>query len=119
MATVARSHHVEDARSIELERVGPKAGATAGEPVEYLLQTYDDGTVSAGVWECTPGAFPSRRDGICEHMTFLAGDATIWDEDGTEHRIGPGTSMVVADGWRGRWEIRETLRKTYTIVKVR
>jgi hypothetical protein len=52
-------------------------------------------------------------------MTYISGDATIWDEDGTEHRIGPGTSMVVADGWRGRWEIRATLRKTYTIVKVR
>ena len=30
-----------------------------------------------GVWECTPGSFPSAKDGISEVMQFVSGEATI------------------------------------------
>jgi hypothetical protein len=52
-------------------------------------------------------------------MYFLAGDATITDADGTPHEILPGAAIMLNDGWRGAWEIRETVRKVYVIVPTR
>lgn len=104
---------------ISLQRSGPRQGATAGEPEESELELYNDGRVEVGVWECTPGEFPSVKDGITEQMLFLAGDATIVDDDGTTYQIRPGSLIVTPDGWRGRWEIRETVRKLYTIWRTR
>jgi uncharacterized cupin superfamily protein len=100
---------------ISLRSSGPRAGATAGEPVESELELYNDGGVEIGVWECTPGEFPSVKDGISEEMLFLSGDATIVGDDGTKYEIAPGVLLVTPDGWKGRWEIRQTVRKVYTI----
>ena len=111
--------YVADIANASLTVVGPKAGATAGDPVESTLELSDDGRVQTGIWECSPGAFPSARGGYSEVMTFVAGDATITDEDGTEHPIGAGTTIVLNDGWRGSWTIRETVRKVYVIVQSR
>lgn len=107
--------HVDDVLRAELPESTPKPGATAGDPHEALLQLFDDGKVQIGIWECTPGSFPSARDGYSELMVFLAGDATITDDDGTRHPIAAGTAMRVPDGWRGSWEIRDTVRKVYVI----
>jgi len=60
--------------------------------------------------------FPSEKRGISEYMCFLSGDATIVDADGTKHEIGPGAAIFLPDGWSGTWEIRRTVRKTYTII---
>jgi uncharacterized cupin superfamily protein len=94
-------------------------GATAGEPVESELELYADGRVEIGVWECTPGEFPSVKEGMSEEMLFLSGDATIVGEDGTSYEVGPGKLIVLPDGWRGRWQIRQTVRKIYTIWSTR
>jgi uncharacterized cupin superfamily protein len=100
---------------LQLRGTGPRAGATAGKPIESELELYNDGHVEVGVWECTPGEFPSAKDGITEQMLFLSGDATIVGDDRTKYEVGPGTLIVTPDGWRGRWEIRQTVRKVYTI----
>jgi uncharacterized cupin superfamily protein len=100
---------------LQLRSSGPRAGATAGEPIESEVELYNDGKVEVGVWECTPGEFPSVKDGITEEMVFLSGDATIISDDGTESEIGPGVLIVTPDGWTGRWKIRQTVRKIYTI----
>ena len=105
-----------DIPTVPLAQVGPKTGATAGEPVESLLEISDDGRIKTGIWECTPGSFPSARDGYSEFMYFLAGAASITDADGTEHPIAAGTALMLNDGWRGAWQIRETVRKVYVIV---
>jgi uncharacterized cupin superfamily protein len=99
-----------------LEVVGPKSGATAGHPVESVLEMFDDGHIMTGLWEVTPGEFPSEKKGISEFMVFLSGEGTIFDEDGTPHEIGSGVAMMFPDGWKGRWQVRKTVRKAYTIV---
>jgi uncharacterized protein len=65
-----------DVLGATLTLVGPKAGATDGDPIESILELSDDGKISTGIWSCTPGAFPSAREGYLEVMTFVAGDAT-------------------------------------------
>lgn len=108
-----------DALTATLTVVGPKAGATAGEPVESILELFDDGITAAGIWECTPGAWPSSKDGIGELMHFVAGHGWIIDADGARHEIVPGATRYFADGWSGRWEVDETVRKVYVITVTR
>ncbi len=110
-----------DPRTVALSVAGPKAGATAGDPVESFVVLSDDGRTEAGIWECTPGAWTSAKVGIAELMSFVAGHGWIIDEvdgrDGERHEIRPGLVRWFPDGWRGRWEVNETVRKTYVIVR--
>jgi uncharacterized cupin superfamily protein len=104
-----------DLLALELDVDGPRAQATAGDPVESSKVLYADDRAEIGVWSCTPGAFPGAKDGITEHMLVLAGDATITGDDGTSVELRAGVSFVMPDGWTGRWEVRRTLVKQYTI----
>ena len=104
-----------DAATVPLETIGPKPGAFAGEPVESALVLHEGDGLEIGVWECTPGSFPSVKDGISEVMQFVAGEATIVGDDGALHEIGPGALLVTPDGWRGTWHVRQTVRKAYVI----
>jgi uncharacterized cupin superfamily protein len=101
--------------TLELTSDGPRAGATAGTPEEFSRELYSDERVQLGVWECTPGEFPTEKNGISEHMHILAGDATLHGDDGTSVELRPGVSIVTPDGYTGRWEIRATIRKIYTV----
>lgn len=106
-----------DARTVPLDLIGPKPGAFAGEPVESAITVHADERMEIGVWECTPGSFPSVKDGISEVMQFVAGEATILGEDGALHEIGPGSLLVTPDGWRGTWHVRQTVRKAFVTWK--
>ncbi|MCS5724530.1 cupin domain-containing protein [Herbiconiux sp. CPCC 203407] len=94
---------------------GIHKGAVDGAPTESVLVLHSDAGGRSGVWECTPGRFASSRDGDSELMHFVAGRGTITSADGTVHDIRPGVVLVAPDGWRGTWNIRETVRKIYTI----
>ena len=48
---------------------------------------------------------------------MLEGDATITSDDGTTLELRPGVSFVTPDGWKGRWRVRESVRKLYVIWK--
>jgi uncharacterized cupin superfamily protein len=106
-----------DLDTLPLTSSGPREGATAGTPEESALEIYSDDRVQLGVWECTPGEFPTEKKGISEHMHILAGDATLHGDDGSAVELGPGVSIVAPDGFTGRWEIRSTIRKIYTVWK--
>lgn len=107
----------EDAVSAVLEVVGPKDGALSGDPVESILELYDDGQTEAGIWECTPGSWQSRKHGVGELMHFVGGHGWITDADGSRHEIVPGAVRFFPDGWSGRWDVDETVRKVYVIVR--
>jgi hypothetical protein len=115
--TIPASLSIDDALTLQLETVGPRAGATRGEPVESISILVDDGLVQSGVWEVTPGTFPGAKDGISEVMHIVAGRGTITGADGTVTRLSPGVVMFTTDGWRGTWDVEETIRKTYVVVR--
>lgn len=102
-------------QDVALTVKGPRTPALAGAPVESSRVLYGDAGGRSGVWECTPGRFESARNGDTELMHFLSGAGTITTADGTVHTISPGVVLVAPDGWRGTWDIRETVRKVYTI----
>ncbi len=110
----------DDVLAATLKPLGPwpPAGtATSGDPHAFGLEFSNDEHAETGIWECTPGSFPSRRQGTAELMHFVAGDATLTDDAGGSHTLGPGSVIFLPDGWSGAWEIRQTVRKTYVTIK--
>jgi uncharacterized protein len=97
-----------------LEDWGPLAEATA-EPMQTSGKTlWADGDQEVGIWECTPG--PSRWTlETHEAVHILSGRMTVTPDGGEPTAIGPGDSAVFPRGWRGTWQIHETIRKFYVI----
>lgn len=113
---------VADVLAAELEPLGPWPPGVepiSGSPEAFGLVIRQDERVETGIWECTPGVYPSRRDGMCELMHVVAGDGTLTSADGTVHQLRPGAVVFLADGWRGTFEIRQTVRKSYVSVSTR
>jgi hypothetical protein len=53
------------------------------------------------------------KDGVGEYTIIVAGEATIYGDDGANVELRPGLAFLMPNGWAGRWEIRETIRKHY------
>jgi uncharacterized cupin superfamily protein len=90
---------------------------TRGDPRAFVKELYRDDGVQCGVWEVTPGQFTGENVGFGEHMHVLAGEATVTSEDGSTIRLLPGVRFCAPAGWRGRWEVRQTVRKIYVIYR--
>jgi uncharacterized cupin superfamily protein len=103
-----------DALALQLQPDEPVA-VVRGDPRASVLELYRDDVVECGVWEVTPGEFAGENDGFGEHMYVLCGDATVTSEDGATVELRPGVSFVARAGWRGNWDVRETVRKIYVI----
>jgi uncharacterized cupin superfamily protein len=104
----------EFALAATLKSMGPRLNATGGTPVESKLVVYQDRTTEIGIWEVTPGQFPAWKDDVGELMQFIAGRGTITDSTGVT-KIEPGVTMYTPDGWKGTWDVEETIRKTYVV----
>ena len=108
---------IGDVLTASLEAGQPVPTATAGEPYESWRVIHDDGRVELGIWKVTPGSFRGSKEGVYEQMHFVAGHGTITDAAGNVTEIRPGVVMLCPDGWSGVWDVRETVRKTYAIVR--
>ena len=116
MAATEHLRYDGDNLAATLEPVGPKANPIEGTPTDSILVLYDDGRVSTGIWECTPGSWPSARVGMTEFCHVVAGSGTIVHAGGSEDALVPGASITLPDGWHGTWVVTETLRKAWTTV---
>src|SRR5699024_12866916 len=72
--------------------------------------------IRSGVWEVTPGSFTSARTEYHEMCQIVTGRATIIEEDGTEFEVGPGSLFITPEGWKGKWIVHETLRKSWVVI---
>lgn len=70
-----------------------------------------------GVWECTPREFPLRRDGWSEIVAILSSRATIHADTGMRLDLGAGSVYYTPVGFTGRWQVHETIRKAYGIIR--
>ncbi|MFF0223569.1 cupin domain-containing protein [Streptomyces sp. NPDC004629] len=107
---------LDDAASADLPPARPKPTSTTGqrETTRTLWQS-PDGLMEVGVWECGPGHFTATRDGYDEICQVLTGSATIRTEDGEAVELRPGSTLAMPAGWRGTWQVHETLRKVYVL----
>jgi uncharacterized protein len=113
---VSMSIDVIEAR---LADAGRFPGAEPGTAQTAELVLYEDERIESGIWEVTPGTFDAAHGPYVEFMHFVAGEATITAADGQVHEIRPGVALTVPSRWRGGWEVRKTVRKTYVIVRDR
>ena len=97
----------------ELEPWGPRAGFDSGDPQTSGVVFFEGHGVSVGVWECTPGGWPIVDRPDTETMLLLAGRVTITPRDGEPVELEEGDVFVLPQGWSGRWDVTETVRKLY------
>jgi uncharacterized protein len=109
-----------NAYSVEMPEGRPRPMAISGSPVESTLSMWKHDRIDAGVWECTPGVFPLRRDGYQEVFCVLAGHATL-EIDGANggtcqrYELVPGVMLLTPSGSTGTWTVHDTIRKAYVI----
>ena len=117
MKSVTTSH-VQD---LDLGVSVLKPTVVEGTPHESATEIWvsPDGSLQLGIWECTPGSFSASREGFDEVCYILSGSARITElpGDGSSVVISAGDTFVTPEGWSGRWEVLETLRKVYVIRK--
>jgi len=76
-----------------------------------LLWISDDHKLCNGIWECTPGVFDwSHAD---ETATVISGRVTVTPEGGEPVELGPGDVAFWPEGTKTRWEVHETVRKSF------
>ena len=91
--------------------------AIKGEPLESTSELWVHNGLNVGVWEATPGSFPASRDGYDEVFVCLSGSATMTGNDGVRYDLSPGSVLFTPSGFTGRWDVSETFRKVYCIIK--
>ena len=93
----------------------PKPCFTTDETDETTIPFYraEDGSVSAGIWECPPCKLDIESYPVNEMMTIIAGSLTITNADGMEETFGPGEVVFASKGSKMTWHITERLKKYF------
>jgi hypothetical protein len=106
---------VVDALSFdELEDWGPLEEATGAAMATRGRTVWEDGSRSAGIWECTAGPSYWVQDEN-EVIQVLSGRMTVTVDGGSPVELSAGDLAVFPQGWSGTWDIHETIRKVYAI----
>jgi len=78
------------------------------------LEMWVDGDKSAGIWQCIPGpSYWVQEEN--EVIYVLAGRMTVTPDGGGPTEVNAGDIAVFPVGWKGTWDIHETVRKVYSI----
>ena len=70
---------------------------------------------TAGIWEAGPHKELCNCD-YDELCHLLEGRVRLTDSEGVSREFGPGSSFVVAAGFKGTWENLTQVRKVYMIL---
>ncbi len=75
------------------------------------------GRLCCGIWRCELGHWRIEM-GAGEHELFavLTGCCRVHRDDGSFLEAGPGESLFIPSGFRGSFEVLDTVTKTYDIV---
>ena len=102
------------AADVELEDWVPLEEATGAPMATHGLEMWVDGDKSAGIWQCTPGpSYWVQEEN--EVIYLLSGRMTVTQDGGEPADVGTGDIAVFPTGWKGTWDIHETVRKVYSI----
>ncbi|MEN9621261.1 MAG: hypothetical protein RL499_1454 [Actinomycetota bacterium] len=74
------------------------------------------GPVETGIWQAEPGTFTATRDGYHEICYLISGRVTLTEEGEEPLELEAGDLFVTPAGWRGTWQVHESLRKVFVIV---
>jgi uncharacterized protein len=107
------------AATAELEDWGPLEEATSDEvPMQthgVEMWTGPEGSgQSTGIWQCTAGpSYWVQEEN--EFIYILSGSLTVTPDGGKPATFGAGDCAMFPRGWRGTWDLHETVRKVYAI----
>ena len=107
------------AATAELEDWGPLEEATSDEvPMQthgLTMWTGPEGSgQSTGIWQCTAGpSYWVQEEN--EFIYLLSGSLTVTPDGGKPATFGAGDCAMFPRGWRGTWDLHETVRKVYAI----
>ena len=108
-------HLAGAANRTDLEDWGPLEEATGEAKMQTSgLTLWEDGEQSSGIWECTAGPSYWVQDKH-EFVQILSGRMTVTEDGGEPVEIAAGDAAVFPKGWKGTWDIHETIRKVYVI----
>lgn len=97
-------------------KLGPPAGWTVrdGNPEARAWRHYTsaDGSLLAGLWQCTPGIFDVAYD-KWEFCHVISGRCVITPDGGAPVHLGEGDGFVLESGFIGRWQVIETMTKHF------
>ena len=93
------------------------ARITAGAPVTRyrVVAGGEDGRLSAGIWQATPGAWRVSYT-EWEYCYIVAGRAVLTEDGEAPIAIGPGDGLTLAPGFTGIWQVSETMTKHFVIL---
>lgn len=109
--------HLKDTPNAPLGEANPVA-VPLGEPVSHtrVAEAERPDQVDTGIWECTPGRW--RRQIVeQEFCHFISGRGTFTPDDGEPIAFQAGDAFLLPQNSLGVWDIQETVRKTYVIIK--
>jgi uncharacterized cupin superfamily protein len=107
------------AATAELEDWGPLEEATSEEvPMQthgLTMWTGPEGSgQETGIWQCTAGpSYWVQEEN--EFIYILSGSLTVTPDGGKPATFGAGDSAMFPRGWRGTWDLHETVRKVYVL----
>jgi len=107
------------AATAELEDWGPLEEATSEDvPMQVhglTMWTGPEGSgQETGIWQCTAGpSYWVQEEN--EFIYILSGSLTVTPDGGKPVTFGAGDSAMFPRGWRGTWDLHETVRKVYAI----
>ena len=76
-----------------------------------------DGRIRTGTWECEVGTSRWEFVDRGEFVHVLSGSMTCTEDDQAPVELTAGSTAVFPLGWRGEWQVTQTLRKVYTIYR--
>lgn len=83
----------------------------------HLFFSNAEGTVNAGVWECTPCTERIRDYPYDQCCFVLEGSLTITDEDGHAETFKPGDAFMIPRGFNGDWTMTERYKNFFVTVE--
>jgi uncharacterized cupin superfamily protein len=110
------------ASELEESLLGQPTAEPIDGPITVRKQVFLNDTengITSGTWECEPGR--SRWEFVTrgEVVQIIAGRMTV-TEDGKEPvELTAGTTAIYPIGWKGVWEVHETIRKVFVIFQKR
>ena len=92
--------------------LAPMAGPGTPQMTTWVLHEAADGTMMAGIWECTPGSYHATYTAY-EYVVLIEGRITITPDGGTPVSVVAGDAFVVEKDFKGTWVIEEKVRKHF------
>jgi len=88
-----------------------------GTPSTATVVMLDTPAHTMGLWKVTPGAFETNHAGYIEFIHVISGTGRLVSEAGVITELKAGTTSLMPEDWKGRWEVDETLTKVFTIIE--